>query len=82
MTILARYPLRCHISSLNERIVKGTGVEYTHSPNLSIMPINNWMHAHELRPVFVRRVEVRQELAMGVCPPGPHKDRLDRGPIT
>ena len=50
----------------------------TYTPNLCIMPINNWMHAHELRPIFVREVEVRQELAMGICSPGSYKYSLNR----
>lgn len=49
----------------------------THSPNLSIMPVNNGMHPHKRRPPPIRRIEVRQLGPMRVRPPRAHKHRLE-----
>jgi len=46
-------------------------------PDLHIMPFNYWMHTHEPRPVIVRGIEVRQELAMRVCPSRSHEYSFD-----
>lgn len=47
------------------------------SPDLHIMPLNYWMHTHEPWPVIVRGIEVRQELAMWICPSRSHEYSFD-----
>lgn len=54
----------------------------TYSPDLHIMPFNYWMHTHEPRPVIVRGIKVRQELAMRVCPSRSHEYSFDGRLLT
>ncbi len=47
------------------------------TPDLTQIPINNWVNAHEVRPVVIRSVEVREKAAMGICSSCADKDCLD-----
>ena len=46
----------------------------THSPDLRIMPVDQRVDAHELRPVGVGRAEVLEELAVRVGSSRAHED--------
>ena len=49
----------------------------TYSPNLRIMPVYNGMYSHERRPAMISGVEIGQQSAMGISPPGAHENSFD-----
>lgn len=51
------------------------------SPNLGIMPVDNGVDAHERRPAAIRRVEVFQLRAVGICAPRADEDGADGGVV-
>lgn len=53
----------------------------TYRPDLSIMPVNHRMHPHELGPVLIRRVKVRQAGPVRVRPPGADEDGPQPGAL-
>jgi hypothetical protein len=55
--------------------------DYTHSPDINVVPVYNRMYAHEGRPAMVSGIEMCQMLAMRICSPCPYEDALDLGSI-
>ena len=55
----------------------GNGRMETCSPNLRITPVYNRMYSHERRPAIIGGVEIGQQSAMEISPPGAHENSFD-----
>lgn len=51
-------------------------MKISYSPNFPIVPIDNGMNPHEIRPPVVRPIEMRQKLAMRIRSPRADKYSL------
>lgn len=52
--------------------------EYTHSPDIYVMPIYDGMYAHKLGPARIGGIKMCQVLAMWICPTSTDKYGLYR----
>lgn len=55
-------------------IVVGNSPVGTYCPDLRIVPVYNRMYSHERRPAMISGVEMGEERAIEVRPPGAYKD--------
>ncbi len=69
------------VSTETLRPVSCSAQARTHRPNLDVMPVDDGVDTHKLRPVLVGRVKMRQELAVRVRPPCSQKHRLHGWPV-
>ena len=71
-------PAQAGISPIIEGAIPQTQMT-DERPNLSIMPINDGMHAHKIRPATIGAIEVRQLGTVGIGAARPDKDGLHPG---